>query len=1287
MKLKGYTLLICLILLFVIQAAAQSRSLSLGNIITQASSLYSLGWIPSPANSNNVITRPTYHAVSPVASASSILNSSISVDSSVPTVVLTSPGAGAVFSQEDVIIIKADAYDNDSDGSISKVEFFVNGTKAGEDTSSPYEFAWANTGAGDYTIKARAIDNMNWTKETNPITISILNGSGKIYRILPSGNSITYDNYIGDTRPTGERTGYRYKLWEFLRQDGYRTDFVGNRYAGENYFPDANNAGFPGITKGQLARMMISGINPANRPETPGPYLESYPADIILLHIGTNQVNESTIEVENILDEIDRYETSQNAFITVILAQIINRYPYNAVTTNYNKKLKAMAEARIANGDKILIVNMEEDAGLIYALTPDGGDMTDEYHPNASGYEKMAKVWYGAIKEVINGLNNHVPLPSAPALVSQANNTTGVALSPTLRWNAAVGATSYSVQVSTNPQFSSVIYEQNSLTETSVPVIGLLNNTHYYWRVNAANVTGTGAWSPIWNFTTAPLPPEAQLTTVTIASNNTNTIRAKTSDVVTVSFTANQPIPVPQVTIAGQIAAVSPVGTLSSAFTATYTLQENDPEGLVSFSINFRNAQGNTATPVTTTTNSSRVTFDRTAPVLSTVQIASNNANATKAKVGDVVTIALTANEPIYSPDVTIAGQTVTVSGVGASTTAFMATYTMTGNDPEGEIPISISFKDVTGNAGQVVNATTNNSKVIFDQTAPRAVISSTVSDLTNLNLIPLVITFSETVRGLEISDFTASNGAISNIQTQDNKIYTADFTPTAEGALAVTLISGKVTDNVANNNSSSNTWNSTYDRTQPTVVLSTAAALLTNIPFTVTFTFSEPVSGFGAEAIAVNTGLVSDFRIVSASSYTAVITPTVQGEVTVAVRANKAADRATNGNTASNELKLMYDSMAPAGYAVTFRAEKIDFDNQMNTAINITGAEIGTSYSYTITSAAGGTPAKGTGTAANAGFEIPALDVSNLADGTLTITFYQEDAAGNKGAAVTAQVEKLTLRVAAITNPAKLIVPFNTIFTLLPLPATVEVTYSDNTMQSIPVTWSAGNYNGAVAGTYELTGTLNLAPGTTNQQNLTARVLVEVELNKVPTALTLSTTTFSPAILSTEVIGTFTTTDVDDNQHTYTLEQGQGSKDNYLFRIQGNALYLLSNAGLSGKTQFSIRVRTTDPYRNTLEQVFSLSKGNYAKAVADLKIVNAFTPDGDGINDEWIIPELKFYNQVEIDVFDRSGVRLFHTTNPEKGWDGKDLKGHILKGPFLYLVQVKDINLVKKGVVTILKK
>ena len=62
-------------------------------------------------------------------------------------------------------------------------------------------------------------------------------------RIMPLGDSITYDNYIGDERPIGERIAYRYRLWQLLTSAHYDFDFVGSREAGEDVLPDPDNEG------------------------------------------------------------------------------------------------------------------------------------------------------------------------------------------------------------------------------------------------------------------------------------------------------------------------------------------------------------------------------------------------------------------------------------------------------------------------------------------------------------------------------------------------------------------------------------------------------------------------------------------------------------------------------------------------------------------------------------------------------------------------------------------------------------------------------------------------------------------------------------------------------------------------------------------------------------------------------------------------------------------------------------------------------------------------------------
>jgi uncharacterized protein (TIGR02145 family) len=92
----------------------------------------------------------------------------------------------------------------------------------------------------------------------------------------------------------------------------------------------------------------------------------------------------------------------------------------------------------------------------------------------------------------------------APTLSSPLNGATNQSTSPTLSWNASNGATSYTLQVSTDSLFSSYVYNQSGLMSTSQQVAGLSNSTLYYWRVNAANSYGTSLWSKTWSFTAKP---------------------------------------------------------------------------------------------------------------------------------------------------------------------------------------------------------------------------------------------------------------------------------------------------------------------------------------------------------------------------------------------------------------------------------------------------------------------------------------------------------------------------------------------------------------------------------------------------------------------------------------------------------------------------------------------------------------------------------------------------------------------------------------------------------------
>ena len=97
---------------------------------------------------------------------------------------------------------------------------------------------------------------------------------------------------------------------------------------------------------------------------------------------------------------------------------------------------------------------------------------------------------------------DNLGMPVTPALSSPSDNSIDVSTDTTLVWNAASGATSYRLQVSTAADFSTTFLDQSGLTSTTFQLSGLLNTTTYYWRVNATNATGTSGWSPSRKFIT-----------------------------------------------------------------------------------------------------------------------------------------------------------------------------------------------------------------------------------------------------------------------------------------------------------------------------------------------------------------------------------------------------------------------------------------------------------------------------------------------------------------------------------------------------------------------------------------------------------------------------------------------------------------------------------------------------------------------------------------------------------------------------------------------------------------
>jgi gliding motility-associated-like protein len=73
----------------------------------------------------------------------------------------------------------------------------------------------------------------------------------------------------------------------------------------------------------------------------------------------------------------------------------------------------------------------------------------------------------------------------------------------------------------------------------------------------------------------------------------------------------------------------------------------------------------------------------------------------------------------------------------------------------------------------------------------------------------------------------------------------------------------------------------------------------------------------------------------------------------------------------------------------------------------------------------------------------------------------------------------------------------------------------------------------------------------------------------------------------------------------------------------------------------------------------------------------NSFSPNDDGINDEWI-PESTGTTSYDLEIYDRWGQMIFHTNNPKEAWTGNVLNGEYFAANGVYNYQIRMTDLIE---------
>jgi len=157
----------------------------------------------------------------------------------------------------------------------------------------------------------------------------------------------------------------------------------------------------------------------------------------------------------------------------------------------------------------------------------------------------------------------------------------------------------------------------------------------------------------------------------------------------------------------------------------------------------------------------------------------------------------------------------------------------------------------------------------------------------------------------------SVTNGALSDFAATSSTVYTATFTPMAEGLATIDVAASTFTDAVGNNNTAATQFTWTYDITAPTMTITAAEGAdgftSNDATLSLTFTSSEPTTDFVEEDITVTNGALSSFSATSSTVYTATFTPGSE-EATIDVAASTFTDAAGNNNTAATQFNWTYE-------------------------------------------------------------------------------------------------------------------------------------------------------------------------------------------------------------------------------------------------------------------------------------------------------------------------------------------------------------------------------------------
>jgi gliding motility-associated-like protein len=193
---------------------------------------------------------------------------------------------------------------------------------------------------------------------------------------------------------------------------------------------------------------------------------------------------------------------------------------------------------------------------------------------------------------------------------------------------------------------------------------------------------------------------------------------------------------------------------------------------------------------------------------------------------------------------------------------------------------------------------------------------------------------------------------------------------------------------------------------------------------------------------------------------------------------------------------------------------------------------------------------------------------------------------------------------------------------------------------------------------------------------------------NDAPTDIIIDTLWIQEGNSPNSYISKIQTVDLDVwDIFTYQLVGGTGDEDNDQFEISGDNLYIKTMTNFDIQTAYNFRVRSVDSAGAFVERGFVLQVNDIAGNSIPLGAANYISPNGDGKNDYWKIPNVELYDDFSLTVFNEHGQTVyFKSDNYDNTFDGKYNGDPLPTGSYYYVFTNPKSGKTFKGLITIVK-